>query len=122
MLPDMQELPAAPFINFTKGSSGKLQLADLLRHGNRSRSNYRCNVHDEALRGHLGRDIPVAAAAADGTECDVPITAVQCLLSLETLWSTLGAQEHECARCCAAHHRSCSDFNLYCSVKFRDNP
>ena len=46
-----------PFTYFTKGAVGRLQLEDLLRHGNRSKSPYRCKLHDEALKWYLGKDM-----------------------------------------------------------------
>ena len=101
-------MKTSPFICFTKGAegTGKLQLEDLLRHGNRSKSSYQCNFHTEALRWYLAKDIDTSATKADTSDSKVPVTSVQCLLSLETLWSPLGAQGEEYARRCAAHHRT----------------
>ena len=92
-------------MDYTKGAKGKLQIEDLLRHGGRSRQNYVCKLHEEAVRFHLKKDVVVIAEAKQESESSNLITAVQCLISLETVWSPLGAQGSEYARRCQQLHR-----------------
>ena len=100
-----------PFQNYSKGREGKLQLEDVLRHGNQSkRTSYHCGFHQSALHWRLKSSIP--PKAQDDSQEDAPVTAVQCLLSLETLWSSLGGQCREYQRRCEAHRRTATSHKV----------
>ena len=116
--PDVKK---TPFMTYSVGSKGsKLQLEDLLRHGNCSKSKaYTCRTHQRALAWFLGQSV-VATAAATSDEASnrssAPVTAAQCLLSVETCWCSLGAQGAEYSRRCSALNRSPGPLTLYYSV------
>ncbi|CAE7887512.1 unnamed protein product [Symbiodinium microadriaticum] len=99
-------LPAAQSPMF-RGQTGRLQLEDLKRHGNVSKASYTCGLHREALQWWLGRNLPEQPLdAAPDADITAPVTAAQCLTSLEVLWSPLGSQSLEYARKCKALNRT----------------
>ena len=100
-----------PFMTHTKGQSGgKLQLEDLLRHGNLSKSSYMCKQHQAALSWWLGKDLSEASSTSEGSDCSwtAPVTAAQCLTAMEVVWSPLAAQGSEYAKRCASMNRCLS--------------
>ena len=82
-----------------------LELEDALRHGNISRKSLqRCRFHQDAILWHKGASEP---PPSDGAPVKVTrsVTAYQLALSMEVLYSTLGAQAVEYQKRCAAARR-----------------
>ena len=82
-----------------------LELEDALRHGNISRKSLqRCRFRQDAILWHKGASEP---PPSDGAPVKVTrsVTAYQLALSMEVLYSTLGAQAVEYQKLCAAARR-----------------
>ena len=97
---------SSPFVSFSKGSGPcKLQLEDLLRHGNMSKKEkFHCKIHQQALQWHLTGAV-VKQPKGDGDPDVVGITPAQALLCVETVHAPHGAQGTEYQRKCTAVNR-----------------
>ena len=105
-----------PFMNHTKGQTGKLQLEDLLRHGNLSKSSYVCKQHQEAVAWWLGKDLRQASELSDAPASSptAPISSAQCLTAIEVVWSPLAAQGSEYEKRCLSLNRRQIGFESPC--------
>ena len=109
--PDAVAGKVTPYMTYSKGQGGKLQIEDCLRHGNHAKAKQFNKTHHQALEWFLGCGVPKPMGQDDAQKQSADdeklvVTTAQILLSQEVVFSPLAAQGGEYHRRCLAANRT----------------